>query len=323
MSPFEPLEFTMNPEIENSLADIILANSSETAQKLDSMGIDLDRIEVFGNPAPRVFFDFPQNQKSNSYFLFITNHPPLEILEAMEILSERGETFIHIGMGSKWADARRVTPKDLAEASVVISIGKTIQYAIAMKKTFYIYDHFGGDGFISSIDNFKSNSFFNFSGRNNRKVKRAEDIVYELLNYSKNDPFVSGYVTDQDFAHFNLQLRLNLMLADLDFSEKSHFLDKLDHKQVNVFSGTIEVIRRSLIQESLTSKTSVSALAERDSALAERDSALAERDSALAERDSALAERDSALAERDSIASSTIWKLFGPYRKLIRFIRRI
>jgi hypothetical protein len=57
------------------------------------------------------------------------------------------------------------------------------------------------------------------------------------------------------------------------------------------------------------------------SALAERDSALAERDSALAERDSALAERDSALAERDSISSSTIWMLFGPYRKLIRLLR--
>jgi hypothetical protein len=45
--------------------------------------------------------------------------------------------------------------------------------------------------------------------------------------------------------------------------------------------------------------------------------------SAIAERDSAVAERDSAVAERDSISSSTIWRLFGPYRKLIRFIRRI
>ena len=42
-----------------------------------------------------------------------------------------------------------------------------------------------------------------------------------------------------------------------------------------------------------------------------------------AERDSAVAERDSAVAERDSISSSTIWKFFGPYRKLIRFLRRI
>jgi hypothetical protein len=40
-------------------------------------------------------------------------------------------------------------------------------------------------------------------------------------------------------------------------------------------------------------------------------------------RDNALAERDNALAERDSISNSTIWKFFSPYRKLIRFIRRI
>jgi hypothetical protein len=66
-----------------------------------------------------------------------------------------------------------------------------------------------------------------------------------------------------------------------------------------------------------------SAVAERDSAVAERDSAVAERDSAVAERDSAVAERDSAVAERESIARSTIWRLFGPYRKFIRFIRRI
>ena len=35
------------------------------------------------------------------------------------------------------------------------------------------------------------------------------------------------------------------------------------------------------------------------------------------------AERDSAVAEREEILSSTIWKFFGPYRKLIQFIRKI
>jgi FkbM family methyltransferase len=66
-----------------------------------------------------------------------------------------------------------------------------------------------------------------------------------------------------------------------------------------------------------------SAVVERTAAVAERDSAVAERDSAVAERDSAVAERDSAVAERDFISNSTIWRAFGPYRKLIRFIRRI
>ena len=37
----------------------------------------------------------------------------------------------------------------------------------------------------------------------------------------------------------------------------------------------------------------------------------------------AIAERDNAIAERDAIKSSTIWKLFTPYRKLIRSLRRI
>jgi hypothetical protein len=33
--------------------------------------------------------------------------------------------------------------------------------------------------------------------------------------------------------------------------------------------------------------------------------------------------RDCAVVESDFISSSTIWKIFGPYRKLIRLIRRI
>ena len=44
---------------------------------------------------------------------------------------------------------------------------------------------------------------------------------------------------------------------------------------------------------------------------------MADFDGIVLQRDSAVAERDSAVAERDSISSSTIWKLFGPYRKLM------
>ncbi len=323
MSPFEPLEFSINSEIENTLSDVILANSGETAKKLETLGLNTRKVDVFGNPVPSDFFEFPEAGKSNSYFLFITNHPPSEILEAMETLTARGEKIIHLGMGSKWAKARRVTPMDLAGAAVTVSIGKTIQYAIALKKVFYIYDHFGGDGFISSRENFEENSFFNFSGRSSRKVKSADEIVSELLNHATNDPFSLGYIIEEDFASFNLDLRLQAILEELDFSKKLHFLDKVDDKQINVFKGTLEVIRRSIVQEGHSSIMYLgavaerdSAVAERDSAVAERDSAVAERDSAVAERDSAVAERDSAVAERDSLINSTIWKLFTPYRKL-------
>jgi hypothetical protein len=309
MSPFEPLEFSINSEIENTLSDVILANSGETAKKLETLGLNSRKVDVFGNPAPSDFFNFPEEGKSDSYFLFITNHPPAEILGAMEALTARGEKIIHLGMGSKWAKARRVTPMDLAGAAVTVSIGKTIQYAIAMKKVFYIYDHFGGDGFTSSRENFEENLFFNFSGRSSRKVKSADEIVSELLNHATNDPFGLGYIIEEDFTYFNLDLRLQAILEELDSSEKLHFLDKVDDKQINVFKGTLETIRRSIVQEGHSSNMYLGAVAERDSAVAERDSAVAERDSAVAER-------DSAVAERDRVLNSTSWMLFKPYRKL-------
>jgi hypothetical protein len=83
----------------------------------------------------------------------------------------------------------------------------------------------------------------------------------------------------------------------------------------------------SLLQKKIHGQQEVaerdSALAERDNAVVERDNAVVERDSAVVERDSAVVERDSAVVEREAIAGSTIWKLFAPYRKLIRFVRGI
>ena len=162
MSPFLDLESSLNSEIENALSEKILTNSEETAQKIKSLGINDSKVVVFENPVPEIFFNFPSDQRSNTYFLFISNHPPEEVLEAMEILSEMGETFIHIGKGSKWAISKRISPREIAGASVVISIGKSVQYAIAMRKAFYIYDINGGDGFIKSVENFKENALYNF-----------------------------------------------------------------------------------------------------------------------------------------------------------------
>ena len=328
MSPFESLEFTLNADFENQVSDLVLANSSETAEKLSVLGIDMSKVETFNNPAPESFFLFPNEKKSDSYFLFITNHPPVEILQAMEILHKKGRDFRHLGMGSEWAVSRRVVADDLSGASVVISIGKTIQYSIAMRKNFYIYDHFGGDGFISSRENFNDNSYFNFSGRNSRNLKSAEEIVSDLLRFESNNPFDLKYVTEDDLLNFSLSEKVSNLFDRFDFSKKSRFLENVEPKNIEVFQGTLSSLRRSIIQEDNTStgyrraiaeRDSAiaerdSAIAERDSAIAERDSAIAERDSAIAERDSAIAERDSAIAERDSVLSSKAWQLFEPFR---------
>ena len=66
---------------------------------------------------------------------------------------------------------------------------------------------------------------------------------------------------------------------------------------------------------------------DRDAAVAERNSAVAAANAAVAERNSAVAaantDRDAAVAERNALINSTIWKLFKPYRAILRFIKRI
>lgn len=250
MSPFDPLEFTLNAEIENTLSEYVLANSMETALKLKSLGIDESKVSVLGNPAPEIFFEFPAEKKSNSYFLFISNHPPVEILEAMKILLQKGENIIHIGTGSQWAVSRIVTPDDVAGASVVVSIGKSIQYSIAMKKNFFIYDHFGGDGFLSSKEHFMDNSFYNFSGRNSRNSKSAQEIVNELLNFEKSNPHSRNYIDSDDYQMYNLNGRIRSLLDGIDFSEKTFFLDKVSVQQFEVFRGTIDIIGRLIVRAS-------------------------------------------------------------------------
>jgi hypothetical protein len=74
----------------------------------------------------------------------------------------------------------------------------------------------------------------------------------------------------------------------------------------------------SILQKKIHGQQEV---AERDALMAERDALMAERDALMAERDALMAERDALMAERDAVTGSTIWNLFAPYRKFIRFVQ--
>ncbi|WP_416914340.1 hypothetical protein [Seohaeicola sp.] len=63
---------------------------------------------------------------------------------------------------------------------MVLTIGKSVQYAMAARRPVYVYDRFGGPGWITS-ENFKNAEKFNFSGRCVGQEKRAEEIASEIL----------------------------------------------------------------------------------------------------------------------------------------------
>ena len=181
LSPYEPLE-TVGLYTEHIFADKILVNSHETKERLESLGVETDKIEIFYNASPS---SFQSASKVNllKNILLISNHPPQELLEAIKILEKKNNIRVsHIGTRGRY---ERLQPSHIAENDAVITIGKSVQYAINGARAVYCYDHFGGPGWIT-LENFKKSENTNFSGRCCHRKISAEEIANEVvLNFEK------------------------------------------------------------------------------------------------------------------------------------------
>lgn len=62
----------------------------------------------------------------------------------------------------------------------VLTIGKTVQYSLSMGIPCYIYDHFGGEGWLTP-ETFDREAFYNFSGRSTKRFVGGDLITDELL----------------------------------------------------------------------------------------------------------------------------------------------
>lgn len=155
MSSYVDLEWPKLPDYELALADMILANSWETAQKLKEFGIHAG---LFQNPAP-IGFESCEGYRDKA--LFISNHRPDELTRYVSGL----------GIESKWIGhgdtPMRITPEVLSEAAFVVCNGKTVQYAMRAGVPVFLYDHFKGCGWIDSLTpkEFDIVERHNFSGR--------------------------------------------------------------------------------------------------------------------------------------------------------------
>lgn len=73
-----------------------------------------------------------------------------------------------------------ITPEILSKYDVITTIGKTVQYALALGIPVYEYDHFGGDGYITK-DNVNLEEMYNFSGRATRRKLTGAEICDEII----------------------------------------------------------------------------------------------------------------------------------------------
>lgn len=178
LSPHEPFEFP-GPFVEEYFGDIILANSAETRDSLQRFGKFFSRTRLFQNPAPYKFSSpRPGDPRPPKRVLSVTNHPPKELTEALDILEERGLKVTRIG---RKTGQRQLSVDDLSLHDAVVTIGKTVQCAFRTGVPVYCYDHFAGPGWVTAA-NVEEVELTNFSGRSHPDKRGADLIAQEIAN---------------------------------------------------------------------------------------------------------------------------------------------
>jgi hypothetical protein len=154
MSSYVDLE---RPRYDANKPTRIFANSKETIHSMPTCyGA---RAELFQNPAPP---EFQRVNHGGAYALSVSNHRPGLLSECLRDLS------IPIRYVD-YSEPERLSGKSFHDnlffkARFVVCNGKTVQYALRAGVPVFLYDHFGGPGWLTE-ENFDTAAHFNFSGR--------------------------------------------------------------------------------------------------------------------------------------------------------------
>lgn len=228
LSPFLPIELASSP-LMNELGAHFIANSDETKNKLIASGILSNRIAVSHNATPDEYLISTAPDTPLQKIAVISNHIPPEILAAVKILQKKYTVDV-FGLQKQpiW-----ITPEIINQYDLIVSIGKSIQYGILSNKAVYIYDHFGGCGFLNA-ENYNQARHYNFSGRDCQIKKTASEIAHEIeIGYQENLKFIQQ-IDKKDYL-------------------LSHFINKiLSFPQIEI---TQEKINRALPYQYLISYT--------------------------------------------------------------------
>jgi hypothetical protein len=222
LSPNEPLEDS--PCYANCLT-LCLANSEETRNQMIKEGINSNNIFVFPNYATSEYFKNAYDQsKIINKICVISNHVPMEVRKFGKICKEKG---IHVDFYGINDTYKIVNYNLLKQYDCVITIGKTVQYAMAMGLPVYCYDRFGGQGWIDK-NNVELGRQFNFSGRGFNRVLSADklyvDIVEKYKDALENIDFLKEYAK----SHFSFDVNFKKIFNSVCHAQHDISLDDLE-----------------------------------------------------------------------------------------------
>lgn len=191
----------------------------------------------FKNAAPKKFHVInPKRSKNLKELLIVSNHLPSEVSKAITILRQKGVNCKHIG---RRGVAKLIEPDDIFGADAVLSIGKTVQYALVGGCPVYCYDHFGGPGWLNH-DNIKNAEDRNFSGLCTSRKKSPSQIAKELIEgASEAHAFTLSRVVEFQ-KRYDLEGILDSFLNEIyEKNSKNYFNSQECIDQIDLMRGCI------------------------------------------------------------------------------------
>lgn len=210
LSPFEPIEIPIQA---SCYFDLIICNSEETKNHLSQIVTNLP-IDVFSNSVDSDIFVSLKEIKKLEKVAIVSNHPPDEILSLENMFQGDG---IHCEViGSK--NCKFISPDVLKEYDLIITIGYTVVMCLAMKIPVYVYDHFGGDGWLTR-KNITINKDFNYSGRPKRLKRTADELYRDIVENFESSKENLGFLYDIFYDNHELKSKMKELISDLSIRD--------------------------------------------------------------------------------------------------------
>lgn len=180
---------------------------------------------VFPNFFPDQYLKHRKRTNSLHKILVVSNHPPEEIKLAKKLLNQQGYEVSSLGYHE--SSYQIISPDLLKSYDAVITIGKTVQYCLAMDIPVYIYDKFGGCGYLNSA-NYEKAKFTNFSGRG-FSPKTPKQISTEIIEQFQDAKSFQTKNHKLFIKQFSLSSNISkvLFVQPRDIKVDKHFLNYL------------------------------------------------------------------------------------------------
>ena len=211
LSPKEPFEAA--PIYANALC-FSLANSQETYEKLTKEE-HVKNVYLLENYSFKSYFEQNIQVEKLEKIAVVSNHIPEEEMEAIHKLTEKGYQVDIYGFAGKQV---LITDEILKDYDCIITIGKTVQYAMSLKIPVYIYDIHGGEGYLR-METMETNRAHNFSGRGFFK-KDADTIVKEIIENFEATLTQLEPIKDYAYNNFCFETKIDEVLTRLENCEE-------------------------------------------------------------------------------------------------------